>query len=172
MKKMMRRCSILLFSRHLFHLRFLLSPVILDLKGCQYSGTLYPGPTAMVLALVNNNNNLNGNNSNEKKDPQLKVDGMTNEFCRLVRTGDAMAKLNATVHGDVKSEYYRFEDEDVNKTTTTSNGNNNSMSTKSKSEADIIMHVEKGSSKSLKRKSTATKISSSTKKRKSNVKRK
>jgi len=53
---------------------------------------------------------------NQKKgeQPQFKVDGITDEFCRLARTGDAMAKFNAVVRGNV--ENYRFEEENVNKT--------------------------------------------------------
>ena len=62
--------------------------VTLDLKGTQYAGRIYPGPTALVLAAVHNNNN-NG------EPPYLKVEGMTDEFCSLTKIGDAMTQMNA-----------------------------------------------------------------------------
>jgi hypothetical protein len=82
--------------------------VILDLKGTQYTGSIFPGPTALVLAVINNSD----------VDPYLKVEGITDEFCSLVKTGDAMAKMNAAVQQGMV-DYYNYEDEDVNKTAKT-----------------------------------------------------
>jgi hypothetical protein len=81
--------------------------VILDLKGCQYRGRLFPGPTAMILTAVQ---------SFQRKGvatQQLKIDGITDEFCRLTKTGDSMAKLAGVVHGDM--EDYRVDEVDVNR---------------------------------------------------------
>lgn len=84
--------------------------VILDLKGTQYTGKIFPGPTALVLVVTNSTNGA--------ADPYLKVEGITDEFCSLVKTGDAMAKMNAAVQ-DAMEDYYNYEDEDVNRTTKT-----------------------------------------------------
>ena len=73
------------------------------MKGCQYKGSIFPGPTAMVLSM----------NQKKREQPQFKVDGITDEFCRLVRTGDAMAKFDAVVQGTI--ENYRVEEENVNR---------------------------------------------------------
>lgn len=85
--------------------------VILDLKGCQYRGRLFPGPTAMVLSVVHKKVGAVGGSSSATQ--QLKVDGMTDEFCRLHKTGDALAKFDAIVQGDMND--YRFQEVDVNK---------------------------------------------------------
>lgn len=89
--------------------------VTLDLKGTQYAGRIYPGPTALVLAAVHNNNN-NG------EPPYLKVEGMTDEFCSLTKIGDVMTQMNAVdAFGAMvdTSAYYNNhnEDEDVNRPT-------------------------------------------------------
>jgi hypothetical protein len=84
--------------------------VMLDLKGTQFTGKLFPGPTALLLA-VTTSSTVDGN-------PYLKVEGITDEFCSLVKTGDAMAKMNAAVQrGMCADHYYHYEDEDVNRTT-------------------------------------------------------
>lgn len=57
----------------------------------------------MVLSLVNRKGDI----------PHIKVDGITDEFCRLVKTGDAMDKLHAVVKGDMDD--YRIVDDDVNR---------------------------------------------------------
>lgn len=44
---------------------------------------------------------------------QLKIDGITDEFCRLTKTGDALAKFDAVVQGDMND--YRVQEVDVNK---------------------------------------------------------
>ncbi len=73
------------------------APVILDLKGDQYRGTIRPGPTAMIVAMT--------------RDGKLKVEAVTDEFVTLdasTRT-DVMAKLDAVVTGEggMDSTYYR-----------------------------------------------------------------
>ena len=74
----------------------------MDLKGCQYQGRLYPGATALVLSVVKN-----------KKDEEqiLKVDGITDEFCCLKKTGDALEMLNAVTKGDLHGSDSDFSDE-------------------------------------------------------------
>jgi hypothetical protein len=90
--------------------------VTLDLKGTQYAGRIYPGPTALVLAAVHNN-------SNGGEPSYLKVEGMTDEFCSLTKIGNAMTQMNAVdafgAMVDTSSYYYHDEDEDVNRTATT-----------------------------------------------------
>ena len=103
----------------------LCSAVVLDLKGTQYTGRLLPGPTALVLSLAaaTNNNFTKRDEATTTAaaaaappEPYLKVEGITDEFCSLTKTGDAMAKMNAVnQHGDyVPAAYY--EEEDVNRT--------------------------------------------------------
>ena len=83
--------------------------VVLDLKGCQYRGKLYPGPTVMVLSTVNKKvgeskqERLKHNNKTQQ--PQLKVDAMTDEFLHLVKTGNAMDMLSAVVQGNMGDDY-------------------------------------------------------------------
>lgn len=79
-----------------------LPPVILDLKGYQYRGTIRPGPTAMIVAMT--------------RDGKLKVEAITDEFVTLdasTRT-DVMAKLDAIVTGagDMDSTYRRYDGDD------------------------------------------------------------
>lgn len=87
--------------------------VVLDLKGCQYQGSLLPGPTALVVGL--------------SKGGQLRVEGITNEFATFVKTQDVMAKLDAVVEGEM-DEGFRVQDENVNnlKGPTTESGENKS----------------------------------------------
>jgi hypothetical protein len=79
-------------------------PVILDLKGYQYRGTIRPGPTAMVVAMT--------------RDGKLKVESITDEFVTLdaeTRT-DVMAKLDAVVENGSMDDTYRYDgEEDVNR---------------------------------------------------------
>jgi hypothetical protein len=42
------------------------------------------------------------------------MDGFTDEFCRLVKGGDATAKLDAVVQGDMDGYGYRYGEENVN----------------------------------------------------------
>jgi len=83
--------------------------VVLDLKGTQYTGRLFPGPTALVLSLATNSTvgkKASDEEGTAAAEPYLKVDGITDEFCSLTRTGDAMASLGAFSH---------YEEEDVNR---------------------------------------------------------
>lgn len=69
---------------------------------------MFPGPTALVLAV----------NINTNADPYLKVEGITDEFCSLFKTGDVMAKMEEAVqHG--MEEHFHYEDEDVNRSAKT-----------------------------------------------------
>jgi len=79
------------------------------LKGTQYTGRLFPGPTALVLSLATNSTvgkKASDEEGTAAAEPYLKVDGITDEFCSLTRTGDAMASLGAFSH---------YEEEDVNR---------------------------------------------------------
>lgn len=97
--------------------------VILDLKGMQYTGRLFPGPTALLLSRTMGMSAGNpSKNHNAAEDtaiaidkPYLKVEGITDEFCTLTKTWDAMDKMNAiNQFGDVV-EATRYEEEDVNR---------------------------------------------------------
>ncbi|GKY96444.1 hypothetical protein MPSEU_000603900 [Mayamaea pseudoterrestris] len=77
--------------------------VILDLKGKQYRGRIFPGPTAMVLSV-----------SSKTDVPQLKVEAVTDEFVRLQTIGKSMDKFQAKTVGDM-DEYLVDNDEDVNR---------------------------------------------------------
>lgn len=80
----------------------LLILVVLDLKGCQYQGSLLPGPTALIVSL--------------SKGGQLRVEGITDEFATLVKTQDVMAKLDGVVEGEM-DDGFRVRDENVNRST-------------------------------------------------------
>ena len=79
---------------------------------------MYPGPTVMVLSTVNKKVGESKQQRQNKKQ-QLKVDGMTDEFLHLVKTGDAMDMLSAVVHGDMGDDY-RVKDDNVNKPSSSS----------------------------------------------------
>lgn len=69
------------------------------MKGRQYHGRIYPGPTALILgtqmmppvgksSAASSNDagtNSNNNKNNTKSNPQVKVLGMTDEFARCLR---------------------------------------------------------------------------------------
>ena len=80
----------------------LLILVVLDLKGCQYQGSLLPGPTALIVSL--------------SKGGQLRVEGITDEFATLVKTQDVMAKLDGVVEGEM-DDGFGVRDENVNRST-------------------------------------------------------
>ena len=44
---------------------------------------------------------VKGKDKEDKSGSYLKVDAITDEFCRLTKTGDALAKLNAVTKGDL-----------------------------------------------------------------------
>lgn len=80
--------------------------VVLDLKGSQYRGTLFPCATAMILTVVTKKGEV----------PHMKLDRITDEFCRLVPTGqNALDQMSALiVQGDASSmENYQLRDVDV-----------------------------------------------------------
>lgn len=82
--------------------------MLLDLKGRQYRGSIFPGPTAMVLSIVQK--------KGDNVQPQIRIESVTDEFCRLVKTGEAMDKLQAKVQGDVDHNDYAVGDvDDVNR---------------------------------------------------------
>jgi hypothetical protein len=111
---------------------------------------LYPGPTALVLSVV------------QKKDaePYIRVEGVTDEFCRLQHAGSAMARMNATVvSGEIGDANAVWEDIDVNK-----NSNNNKPGDgKAPSEA-----ASEKSADSRKRKSNSNSTTTKGKKRAKN----
>jgi len=113
--------------------------VVFDVKGRQYRGTLYPGATAMVLTVVRPTNFTKkrkgrssedgggGGGDDDDNRAYIKVDGITDEFCRLVGTGreHAMDRMNAVVRGALGDDY-RVLDEDVNRNTRMAPSDNNS----------------------------------------------
>ena len=74
-------------------------PVTFDFKGSQYRGNILPGPTAMVAGF---------------KGGQLRVEAITDEFVRLFKTQDVMAKMDAIVKGDMDENAFRYHEENVN----------------------------------------------------------
>jgi hypothetical protein len=81
------------------------SAVTLDLKGCQYQGRIYPGPTALVLSAAKSK-------SKDDNDSMLKVDGITDEFCHLVKIGNGIDMLTAVTHGRVNDLFDKDDDQD------------------------------------------------------------
>jgi hypothetical protein len=73
--------------------------ITMDFKGFQYRGILHPGPTALVASLG--------------RAGQLRVEAITDEFVTLEKSHDQMARLDATVEGDL-DESYRVAHDDVN----------------------------------------------------------
>jgi len=128
--------------------------VILDLKGCQYHGTLFPGPTAMVLSLPKKKTAMSSSlatasSSSAAADsapamaPVVKIDALTDEFVRLAKTQGGkttLEKLHATVQGRVDDSFYSDDDnDDVNRTTnaTTSSKKNKTNAASSLSKDNI-----------------------------------
>jgi hypothetical protein len=68
--------------------------VILDMKGRQYHGRIYPGPTALVLGT---HFGPVGRPTDAEESQQLRVLGMTDEFCRMTQTGNALDQLSAAL---------------------------------------------------------------------------
>jgi hypothetical protein len=108
--------------------------VILDLKGCQYRGRIFPGPTAMILTAVQKRGVVG---------QQLKMDGVTDEFCRLTKTGDSMAKLDGVVQGDMQDYDYRTHDVDVNRNVPVS-APSSSANTKTEAKSEQTKSKDKG----------------------------
>ena len=83
--------------------------VILDLKGRQYHGRIYPGPSALLLSYVHPKVGESDNGT-----AMLRVEGLTNEFCRLTEVGESA--VQAVTTGDM-SEYqkYPLDEDDVNR---------------------------------------------------------
>jgi hypothetical protein len=115
------------------HFHFIFA-VILDLKGCQYRGRIFPGPTAMILTAVQKRGVVG---------QQLKMDGVTDEFCRLTKTGDSMAKLTGVVQGDMKDYDYRAHDVDVNRNVPAS-APSSSANTKIEAKSEETKSKDKG----------------------------
>ena len=59
------------------------------------NGAKNSGATALILSTVKGNND---------EDATLKVDGVTDEFCSLVKTGDALDQLNAITKGNLSED--------------------------------------------------------------------
>ena len=77
--------------------------LIMDLKGYQYQGNLNPGPTALVCAM-----------HPSIGDNKMKVESITDEYVNLVKTGDAMAQLDAVIEKGEVDESFHFQEENVN----------------------------------------------------------
>jgi len=91
--------------------RFEASPnsITLDLKGHQYSGTLHPGPTAMIINLTNKG--WDGNSNDKKNDAFVaRIESITNEFVALQQTQDVLSKLDGIVdQGTMDESYFASE---------------------------------------------------------------
>ena len=86
--------------------------IVLDLKGCQYQGSLLPGPTALVVGFSSAFQRTNHST--------LRVEAITDEFATLVKTNDSMAKLDAVVQGHM-DDSFQIRDENVNATVRNNN---------------------------------------------------
>jgi hypothetical protein len=99
-------CNVKVLPCVFYSLSFSRRSVILDLKGTQYTGYLYPAPTALIVSLAT---------CGTDDVAELKIEAMTDEFCSLTKTGDAMAKMSAVFEQGDKDEFTLFHDgEDVN----------------------------------------------------------
>ena len=99
-----------------------LCTVILDMRGRQYHGRIYPGPTALILetpAAPVGKQQPNEENESSSSLQQLKVIGVTDEFVRCEeQQGDIMQRLSATYEqGGVEEDGVN---ETVKKTTVSS----------------------------------------------------
>jgi hypothetical protein len=99
--------------------------VILDLKGSQYRGTFFPCATAMVLTVVTQRVAGGGGSGGDSTILRhVKLEGITDEFCRLVPTGqNALDQMSATVHGNVND--HENDDYDVDEYRGSSNADIN-----------------------------------------------
>jgi hypothetical protein len=88
-----------------------LKKVLLDLKGTLFTGKLLPGPTALIVSVASDTAAATG----AMAEPFLKVEGITDEFCSLTPTGDAMSRMNATVQKGMDGDYFHYDEEDVNR---------------------------------------------------------
>lgn len=96
--------------------------IIIDLKGRQYGGQLYPGPTVMFLNISQSTSKSQLNNEIKT----MKVESITNEFCPLVFEKDLLADLKGNFSGEgiesLKDDESENNDENNNEK---SNGNGN-----------------------------------------------
>jgi sugar/nucleoside kinase (ribokinase family) len=81
---------------------------VLDRKGTLFTGKLLPGPTALIVSVASDA-------AGSMAEPFLKVEGITDEFCSLTSTGNAMSRMNATVQKGMDRDYFHYDDEDVNR---------------------------------------------------------
>ena len=116
---------------------------------------MYPGPTVMVLSTVNKKVGESKQQRQNKK-PQLKVDGMTDEFLHLVKTGDAMDMLSAVVHGDMGDDY-RVKDDNVNKPSSSSSSAAAAAAARQKPSSGAAAAAAAHQDKKTKKSSTANK---------------
>jgi hypothetical protein len=84
---------------------------VLDLKGTTFTGKLLPGPTALIVSVANGSDAA----ASAMAEPFLKVEGITDEFCSLTSTGNAMSRMNATVQKGMDGDYFHYDEEDVNR---------------------------------------------------------
>lgn len=77
--------------------------LIMDLKGYQYQGNLRPGSTALVCAM-----------HPSIGDNKMKIESITDEYLTLLKTGDAMAQLDAVIEKGELDESFRFQEVNVN----------------------------------------------------------
>ena len=90
-----------------FYKKFIHYIVTMDLKGFQYSGTINPGPTAMVVSMhPMQSSSINTHSSG----PIMKVESITDEFVTMSKAKDMMATFDAVVEkGDFDSSYFSKE---------------------------------------------------------------
>uniref|UniRef100_A0A7S3LF37 Uncharacterized protein n=1 Tax=Amphora coffeiformis TaxID=265554 RepID=A0A7S3LF37_9STRA len=95
--------------------------VILDMKGRQYQGRIFPGPTALILGTTTPGIGRVVDETENNNTQQLKVLGMTDEFVRCVQQGDALDRLSATLEqGDDAGQTSTIVAPTATSTTTTS----------------------------------------------------
>eukprot|EP00602_Paraphysomonas_sp_CaronLab_P002348 CAMPEP_0185032626 /NCGR_PEP_ID=MMETSP1103-20130426/20850_1 /TAXON_ID=36769 /ORGANISM="Paraphysomonas bandaiensis, Strain Caron Lab Isolate" /LENGTH=253 /DNA_ID=CAMNT_0027568593 /DNA_START=244 /DNA_END=1005 /DNA_ORIENTATION=- len=131
--------------------------ITVDLKGRQYTGQLYPGPTVMFM----NTSQIGAKTSSSDNKVTAKIETFTNEFCHLKFDRDLMIDLVGTYSGDM--EYIRGQDDsamDANLRTPSS-----TRKRKGKNEDDEGSDEEQSTSKrKVKSKNNNPKISTITQK--------
>ena len=134
--------------------------IVVDLKGCQYQGSILPCSTALTVGFVgtfqnnkmttsNNDNNDNDTTRNQhhrrhrRRTPQLKVEGITNEYATLIKTKDSMTQFDAIVQGDMDESFQVRDDNVNNNKISSSSKNNNNATTTNKMGNNSIVNTSK-----------------------------
>ena len=127
----------------------------MDLKGFQYSGTINPGPTAMVVSMhPMQSSSINSNSSG----PIMKVESITDEFVTMSKAKDMMATFDAVVEkGDFDSSYFSKEiDVNAKQTNNKSKNNNKNDNNNEEEETEDTNDNQKKKTPTKKKKITKT----------------